>query len=198
MQHAIALVFGAGRQIGQPLPMHQIPGADDTCLSSRRRQLLFLGLLALAAEHAVYVAVLVLGQTHIVDVGLLRIQIRQLHGIIPEPEPVHRAVALRQRKKGFAVVALHPGHQIVFPVPVQGAGVEHRIDAQPLHEIRVPLPTEVVFPERRDVVPGQHRVAIAVKDPVIERRPRIFPGDRFFVLPHDGCFGFVKHLCTSA
>ena len=55
-------------------------------------------------------AVLMLCQTHIVYVRLLRAGIRQFHRIIPEMKAVDAAFALRHRKERFPVVPFHPDY----------------------------------------------------------------------------------------
>lgn len=108
MQHAIALVGRRrGTQVVEPFPVDQVLGAHDASVRPRSGEIRRSGILALAAEHAVQPAVLMLGDPHVVDVGFLRADIGQLYRMIPEAETVHPAVAFRHRKKGLAVVSFY-------------------------------------------------------------------------------------------
>ena len=194
MQHAIALVGRRrGTQVVEPFPVDQVLGAHDASVRPRSGEIRRSGILALAAEHAVQPAVLMLGDPHVVDVGFLRADIGQLYRMIPEAETVHPAVAFRHRKKGLAVVSFYPGDDVVFPVPVKRAGVEHRVDAQPLHEIRVAVFVEIVFPEGRHMSAGEHRMHITVDNPVVKGAFFILFPDQLLVFFQDPCLVFLKH-----
>ena len=142
-------------------------GADDAGGGHSGGQVGVRLVLALGAEHAVDPAVLVLGQPHIVDVGLLGAGVGQLDGLVPEAKAVHRGVALGHRKEALAVVALHPGHQIELAVQLDGAGVEHRVHAQPLHKIGVCGGVKVEPPLQGDVLAGEDRMLPLVVDAVV-------------------------------
>ena len=109
-----------------------------------------------------------LGQAHIVDVGLLRAGIRQQNGLFPEVEALHRAVALRYAEKALAVVALDACHKVILAVQLDGTGVEHGVHTQTLHEVGVGFRVQIEPPAQRDALPGQHRVFPAVIDAVVE------------------------------
>ena len=66
------------------------------------------------------------------------------------------------------IVPLHPGHQVKFPVQFDGAGVHHRVHAQPFLEERIAVHVQIVAPEQRDVLPGQHGILVAMVDAVVK------------------------------
>jgi len=118
----------------------------------------------------------VLSQPHIVDIGLLRAGIRQQNGLFPEVEALHRAVALCHAEEALAVVALNAGDQIILAVQLDGTGIEHSVDAQTLHEVRIRLRVQVEPPAQRDGFAGQHRVFPPVVDAVVEIGLFVFAG----------------------
>ena len=165
-----------GDQVGQALPGFQVVGAHDARRRHRGGEVGVGRVLALGAEHAVDPAVLVPGQPHVVDVGLFGAGVGQLHRLVPEAEAVHGGIALGHRKKALAVAALHAGDKIELAVQLDGAGVEHRVDAQPLHKMGVGFGVQVVPPDQRGVVAGQHRVFPAVIDAVVKIGLFVFAG----------------------
>ena len=165
----IALLRAAlGHKVGQALPCFQVLGAHNTGGCHGGAEVRVGGILALGAEDAVNIAVLMLGQAHIVDVGFLRAGIGQLNGLVPEAEPLHGGVALCHAEKALTVVALDAGYQIVFAVQLDGARVEHGIDAQTLDKIGVGLWVKVKAPFQRDHLAGQHGVLPAVINAVVK------------------------------
>jgi len=89
--------------------------------------------------------------------------------MVPEPEPIDAGRALGHGKKRLAVVPLHPCHQQVAAVQLDGTSVEHRVHPQPLHQVRVRLRVEVVAPDERRVVGRKDRVLVALHDAVVTR-----------------------------
>ncbi len=183
MQAHIALLGGAqGDQIGQPLPGFQVLGAHDTGSSNRSRQVRIFRILAFGAENAVNPAVFMLGEAHVVHVGFFRAGIGQKNGIIPEAEVIHAVIAFRHGEEGFAVAALQPGHHIIFAVQINGTGIEGGIHAQPFHEMGIGFLIQIIFPEKRNMLPGQYRVHKTVINAIIIVRHNVFPGDEGFLL----------------
>ena len=117
-----------------------------------------------------------LGQTHIVDVGLLRAGVRQQDGLFPEVEALHRAVAFCHTEKALAVVALDARHKVILAVQLDGTGVEHGVHAQTLHKVGVRLRVEIEPPRKGNALTGQHRVFPPVVDAVVEIGLFVFAG----------------------
>ena len=176
--HIALLGAAQGDEVGQPLPGLEVPGADDACGGHGGGQVGVRLVLALGAEHTVDPAVLVFGQPHIIDVGLVGAGVGQLDGLVPEAEAVHRGAALGHRKKALAVVALHPGCQVEPAIQLDGAGVEHGVDPQPLHKIGVCGGVEVEPPLQGDVLAGEDRVLPPVIDAVVKIALAVFAGQQ--------------------
>ena len=172
-------------------------GADNTCLRNCGGKIRIGGILALRAEHAVDPAVLMLGQTHIVDIGLLRAGVRQNHRIIPEMETVDTVVALCHSKERFPVISFHTDHQIIFSVKFNGSGVHHGVDAQTLLKIRIGLLVEVISPVYRCKLPGQDRILIPVINSVVKITLVIFSGNKLVHLCLFHIILFMKHRSSS-
>ena len=169
MKHDISLLRRMLRdEVRKALPCHEVLRPDDTGRSRRRREVRIRLVLALGAEHAVDPAVLVLREAHIVDIRLVRARVIELNRVIPEMKPVDAVVALRDSEEGFSVISLDPDDQIVLAVQHDRAGVQRRVDAKPLNEVRVCLRVKIISPVERDHVPCHDRVLIAREDAVIE------------------------------
>ena len=87
-------------------------------------EIVHTGVLAFRAEHAVDLAVLMLGQAHIVHIGLLGLCVRQHHWMIPETEALGGAAAFSHGEEALAIHALHSNHQIIFAVQLDRAAVQ--------------------------------------------------------------------------
>ena len=172
-------------------------GADDAGLSHCGGEIRIRGVLTLGAEHAVDPSVLMLGQTHIVDIGLLRTGVRQNHRIIPEVEAIDAIVTFCHRKEGFPVISFHTNHQIIFSVELNGSGVHHGVDAQTLLKIRVGFLIEVISPVHRCKLPGQDRILIPVINSIVKITLLIFSGNKLVHLCLFHIILFMKHRSSS-
>ena len=110
-----------------------------------------------------------LGQAHIIHIGLLGLRVRQHYGIIPETEALGGAAAFSHGEEALAIHALHSNHQIIFAVQLDRAAVQRGVHAKTLHHVGIGLRVGVVHPEGRDVLPGQDGVLIAVEDSAANR-----------------------------
>ena len=123
-----------------------------------------------------------LGQTHVIDVGVRIIGLGDDTGRLPETETVDAIVALGDGKERLAIVALYPGDQVELAVELDGAGIEHRIDAQALHQERVGLRVEIITPVQRHMVRGQYRVLVTQEDAIARQYRRVLACQQGFLL----------------
>ena len=166
MQHHVALL-ALRHDIGQTLPGDKVVCAGYAGRGHGGRQVVGPGgVLAFHAENAVDPAVFMRGQPHVVNVGSRLAVFGHRHGTRPEPEIVDAVRAFRHGEEGFAVRAFDAGYQHIFPIPLDGAGVEHGVDAEALHQERIRILVQVVAPLQGSVLCRQHRVLISFIDAV--------------------------------
>ena len=67
--------------------------------------------MTLGTEYAIYPSVLVLCQSHIIDIGGRNEVFGHCNGFIPKAEVVDAIWALGHREEAFAVGALHAAHE---------------------------------------------------------------------------------------
>ena len=154
-------------QVGQSFPGLQVPCARYGRRGRGCREVAWATVIvALGTEHAVDPAVLVLRQSHVVDVrgGLLRVG--HGDGLLPEAEVIDAVRTLGNGEEALAVGPLHAAHQQVAPIQADGSGVQHRVHHDALHQVGVVLLTEIISPLQRCVVSRQHRVAVLFVDAV--------------------------------
>ena len=125
---------------------------------------------ALDAEEAVDPAVLVRGEAHVVDVHRGVVQLRHHDGLRPEPEALRAVVALRDGEERLAVEALDARDDAVLAAEADRAGVEDRLDREPLEQHRVRGGVQVVAPLERDVEAREDGALVAdERAAVVER-----------------------------
>ena len=166
VQHHVALLALAF-EVGQALPCHQVLGAGDAAGGGRRREVAGLAVVvALDTEESVDPAILVLGQAHVIDIGADALGVGHRDRTGPEAEVVDAVGTLRHGEERLAVVALHPDHEQVASVELDGSGVECGVEADALHEIWVGRGVEVVSPLQRHHVGGHHGVEVTLIDAI--------------------------------
>ena len=132
------------------------------------------------------------GQAHIVDVGLFGAGVGKAHGVVAEPEAVYGAVALGYGKEGLSVIALDSCYEVILPVHIQRTAVEHGVDAEALHEVRVGLGVHVIPPEKGRVVGSEYGVLIPAIDTVAAFDRAVFSCDELFIALCLGCKAFAE------
>ena len=132
-------------------------------------------------------------KTHIVNVGLLRTGIRQPDRIITETEAFGRAVALGNGKERFTVIALNPCNKIIFTVQIKSSGIEDRVNSQSFHKKRIVTEIKIILPERRYMLPCQHRFFISAKHPVVKIRFFVFFRHCILIIGKNLFHAFVEH-----
>ena len=169
MKHHVPLL-ALGLQVREALPVHQVLRPGDAGGRDGRRQVAGRRrrILPLHAEDAVDPAVLVRGQAHVIHVGRGLPPLRHRDGTVPEAEVVHPVRALRHGEVALPVGAFHAAHQDILPVPLDGAAVEHRMDAEAFHQVRICLLIQVIPPEQRGVLRRQNGILISFVNPVSE------------------------------
>ena len=183
MEHHVALL-ALRLEIGQSLPVDQVAGPGDAGGGDGAGEVAGrgVGIGPFRAEDAVDPAVFMVGQAHVVDVGVGVVGLRHGDRVVAEPEVVHSVRTLRQCEEGLAVNPLHPDHQAVAVAEFDRAGVHRRVDADPLEQHRVGRTVEIVAPEDWCVLGGDDRVFEAVADAVAGFHD-IFAGDKLFMFP---------------
>ncbi len=171
-----------GHQIRQAFPGVQILGMDDPGSHHRGRQIARIFRTGFRTEYTVDPAVLVLRQTHIIDVGLIRIQIRQHNGLFPEAEVVDAVFAFCHGEKIFPVIALYPNHQTILAVQIDRSGIKHGIDTKTLQEKWICLRVQIIPPVQRHMIPGQHRIFPMHINAIAKRRFLVFVAEQLFLL----------------
>ena len=130
--------------------------------------------LPLNTEDPVDPSVLMGSETHVVDVGGRVAIFRHRYRTGPETEVVHSVRALGHSEERFPVGALNPDEQDVFISKLDGSGIEGRMDAEPLHQVRISLLMEIISPLQRSVVSCQDRVLITFIDTIPLNRDILF------------------------
>ena len=168
MQDHVALLRRLRFQIGQPLPRFQILRANDAALRDGRRKIAARGLrvFPLGAEQSVNPAVFVPHEPHVIDVDVRIVGLGQDDGIIPKAETIDAACAFGDGEKALAIDPFDAGDEINPPVEFDRAGIEHAVDAQSLHQMRIRLVIQIVTPKDRRMLGGQHGIPIAMKHAV--------------------------------
>ena len=161
VQHHVALL-APRLDVRQALPVHQILGAGHAG-GSRSSGEVSRGrlVLPLHAEDAVNPAVLMPGQAHVVNIGGGLTPLRHGDGTRPEGEVVHAVGTLGHGEEGLAVGPLYTYYQHVFVAPLDGAGVQRGMDADPFHEEGVALLVQVIAPLQRSMFPGKDGILVA-------------------------------------
>ena len=106
----------------------------------------------LGAEKSVDTAVLVLHESHVVDVGVEALGFRDHAGFVPEAESIDAAFRFRDGEKAFSVPALDAHADDDFSLLLDGARIERGVDSEALHQERIGLRIEIVAPFQRHVV----------------------------------------------
>ena len=101
------------------------------------------------------------GQTHVIYIcGRLTV-FRHRDRTVPETEVIDSVRALSHSEEGLAVSSLYAHHKDIFTVPLDGSGIECRMDAEALHKIWIGLLIEIVTPEKRRMLRCQHGAQIS-------------------------------------
>ncbi len=139
VQHYVALLARRA-YVGQTLPCFQVAGAHYASRGRCGRQVV-LGrvVLALDAEYAVYPAVLVTRQTHVVYVRGRLAPLGQRYRVVPEAPAADAVSALGHGEERLAVDALDAHHHQVAAVEQYGPGVECGVDSDALQQQRIAL-----------------------------------------------------------
>ena len=198
MKHHVPLLGRVLRhQIRETFPVHQVLRPDDTGRCDRRGKIRIGAVLALGAEDAVDPPVLMLCQSHIIDVRFFRTGILELNRVVAETEAVDTVVRLGDTEKRFPVVALDPGCEAVFPAEFNGARIEDRVDAQSLLEVRIRLRIQIISPCERNMFPCQNRVPVAAENAVVFVRLLVLSLKQPFLLRLLNIILRIKHRFPS-
>ena len=118
MQHHVSLL-ALGLQIRQTLPCLQILSSSDACRCRRSREIIRLCVvMALGTKHTIYPAVLMLGDTHIIDIGGGNHIVGHRDGLLPEAEIVDAVGRLSHSEIALTICTLHTDDKHVLPLPL--------------------------------------------------------------------------------
>ena len=155
-KHNIALLSSVRNQIGKAFPVYKVFCTCNTGSGSCARSVAFggIGIFAFGAEHAVNPAIFVSCKTHIVDVGIGFIGLRQGYWAIPETEIIDTIRTFGNGKERFTIGSLNPHNQQVFAVPLNSSRVECGVNTNAFHKKRVRFGIQVETPVQWSMVAG--------------------------------------------
>ncbi len=166
MKHHVALLALAF-EVGETFPVLKIFRACDACTGCCSGKVAGTAVvMTFYTEDAIDVAILMGGESHVVDVGAGNLILRHCDGVVAEHEIVDTVRTLRNCEEGFTVVPFHTHHKYIFILPFDCTGVEGGVYADTLHEIGVGLRIEVIFPEWGYHLGSHHGMCIACVDSV--------------------------------
>ena len=116
--------------------------------------------MAFGTENAVYPAVFVRRETHVVNVGGGNHIFGHRDGIVPEAEVVNAVGAFGHGKERLAVGSLHAHHQYILSVPLDGSRIQGSIHSDAFHQVGVGLLVQIITPKHGRVCGGQYRMLI--------------------------------------
>ena len=87
-----------------------------------------------------------LRDAHVVDIGGRDDVFRHRDGFVPEAEAVDAVGTLCYGEERLAVGTFHTTHQQVSSVEFDGAGIQHGIHHDALHQVGIVLLAEVIAP----------------------------------------------------
>ena len=122
--------------------------------------------MTLGTEHTVDPTILVLCDTHIVDVRGRNHVIGHGDGLLPETEVVDAVRRLGYCEETLSVGTLHTDDEQILTVPFDGTGVQGGITHDALHQVGVVLLVEVIFPLQGDMGGRQDWILIFHIDPI--------------------------------
>ena len=120
-------------------------------------------------------------KTHVIYICRWLTILRHGYRTVPEAEIIHSVRTLRHSKERLAVRSLNTYYEDILSVPLDGAGIESRMDFEALHKIRIGLLIEVITPEKWGVRSGKDRVRIAFVDAVPFYRFILFRDEGFML-----------------
>ena len=145
--------------------------------------------MSLSTEHAVYPTILMLCQSHIINVSCRHHIIRHGDGFLPEAEVVDTIRALCHCKVALTVSTLHTHHQTVLALPFDSACVQRGITHNTLHQVRVVVLIKVVLPLQGHVLRCYHGILVFLVNPVPPLQGFVLLGQQLLVM-----FSQSRHL----
>ncbi len=193
VKHHVALLALADK-VRQALPVHQVFSARNAACGSCRRKVAGAGIVvALHTEQPVNPAVLVHGQTHVIDICAGVVGVRHCNGTPNETEMVYAVLAFGKREVRLAVHTLHAHHQIILAVEFYSSGVKGSVHPDTFHEEGVCGWIEIIFPDWRHCV-GCYNGVFVTGVHTIALRGFVDAGDKSLVTALYFVFALVKRL----
>src|SRR5262249_34183253 len=106
-------------------------------------------------------------QTHVIDIDIRLISLRQEDGKVPELKTVDAIVAFGDGKERLSIHALDPHCHHDLALKLHRAAVECSVDTQSFNQERVRVVIEIVAPEDRRMRGSQHRIQVALYDAIV-------------------------------
>ena len=192
MEHDVTLLRLC-LQIGQTIPGLQVFCTGDTCSSSGSRKVARLRvIMTLCTEHTIDPAVLMLSDTHIIDVRGGNHIVGHRDRLFPETEVVDAVGRLCHSEETLTVGSLNTDHQHVFPLPLQSTSIQRSITHDTLHQIGIILFVEVVFPFQRHVSSCYNRVLIFLVDTITPLYGFVLFCQQLLMMSTQGCHFLFK------
>ena len=192
MKNHITLL-ALGLQVWKTLPVNQILGTSDCSSSSSSTQVAWLVIIvALCTEHTIDIAILMGGESHIIDIGSWNHILRHGDRFIPETEVIDTVRTLSYSKEALAVGTLHTYNEEILTVPLDGTRVQRSIHHDALHQIWVALLIEVVAPLQWSMFCGEDRILILLIDTIAPLYWFILAAQQFLVMSTESLHFVLK------
>ena len=138
--------------------------------------------MTLSTEHTVDPTVLMLCDTHIIDIRGGNHIVGHGNGLVPETEVIDTVGRLGHCEETLTVGTFYAHHEHILAVPLDGTGVQGGITHDALHQIGVVLLVEVIFPLQGHVGRCQNRVLVLLIDAITPLHGFVLLAQQFFMM----------------
>ena len=128
-----------------------------------------------------------LGDAHIIDVRGRNHVVGHGDGFFPETEVVDAVGTLGHSKVTLSVGTLHTDYQTILAFPLDGTGIQSSITHDALHQVRVILLVEVVFPLQGHMFGSHNRIFVLLVDTIAPLHGFVLTTQQFFMMLTQGC-----------
>ena len=160
VQHHIPLLT-IGFEVWQTFPCFQVFGpcyCSSCCCCAKIVRL--CGVVPFSTEHTINPAVFMLGDAHIIDVYGRVVGIRHSDGFFPKSPFINTIGRLGHSEERFPVGTFNSTNKQIAAVELDGAGIEHCVHHDALHQVRIVLLREIVAPLKWSVFGCEYGILI--------------------------------------